>query len=60
MEVEIRRNLSRFPDQELSYVDALSLHIVQSRRDFDAIFAFDHHLALAGIPVFPGPLGRSG
>jgi predicted nucleic acid-binding protein len=56
MEMGIRRNLSRFQDQDLSYVDALSLYVVQSRGDIDAIFAFDHHLALAGLPVFPGPL----
>ncbi|HEY6410087.1 MAG TPA: hypothetical protein VIY29_21735, partial [Ktedonobacteraceae bacterium] len=31
----------------------------QSRPDIDAIFAFDHHLTLAGIPVLPGPLKRS-
>jgi predicted nucleic acid-binding protein len=43
-------------DQDLSYVDALSLYVVQSHSDIDAIFAFDHHLALAGLPVFPGPL----
>lgn len=55
-ELGIHRNLSRFADQDLSYVDAFSLYVVQSRRDIDAIFAFDHHLALAGLPVFPGPL----
>jgi predicted nucleic acid-binding protein len=56
METGIRRNLSRFQDQDLSYIDALSLYVVQSRGDIDAIFAFDHHLALTSVPVFPGPL----
>ena len=55
-ELGIHRNLSRFVDQDLSYVDAFSLYVVQARRDIDAIFAFDHHLALAGLPVFPDPL----
>jgi predicted nucleic acid-binding protein len=52
----VRRQLARFSDQDLSYVDGFSLHIVQARGDIDAIFAFDHHLTLAGIPVLPGPL----
>jgi predicted nucleic acid-binding protein len=50
----VRRTLSRFADQDLSYIDAFSLHIVQARGDIDAIFAFDHHLSLYGIPVLPG------
>ncbi len=50
----IRRTLSRFADQDLSYVDAFSLHIAQLRGDIDAFFAFDHHLALYGSPVLPG------
>jgi predicted nucleic acid-binding protein len=49
----VRRTLSRFADQDLSYVDAISLHIVQTRGDIDAIFAFDHHLSLYGTPVLP-------
>ena len=57
MELGIHRNLSRFADQDLSYVDALSLYIVETHGDIDAIFAFDHHLALTGKPVLPGPLG---
>ena len=56
LEAGVRRNLSRYSDQDLSYADALSLYVVQSRGDIDAIFAFDHHLALVGVPVFPGPL----
>lgn len=59
MEVGIRRNLGRFSDQDLSYVDALSLYVVQTRREIDAIFAFDHHLSLVGVPVLPGPVSQS-
>jgi predicted nucleic acid-binding protein len=50
-----RRILARFSDQDLSYVDAFSLYVVQVR-EIDAIFAFDHHLALVGVPVLPGPV----
>ena len=45
---------------DTSYVDACSLALVQSHPDIDVIFAFDHHLTLAGIPVLPGLLDRSG
>lgn len=57
MESGIQRTLSRFADQDLSYVDACSLHIVQARGDIDAIFAFDHHLSLYGAAVLPGAEG---
>ena len=60
MELGVRKVIGRFHDQQLSYVDAFSLALIQSRPDIDAIFAFDHHLALAGIPVLPGPLDRNG
>jgi predicted nucleic acid-binding protein len=56
-EAGTRRNLSRFADQNLSYVDALSLYVVQSDRSIDAAFAFDHHLALTGLAVLPGTTG---
>jgi predicted nucleic acid-binding protein len=56
MEPSVHRNLARFPDQDLSYVDAFSLAAVESRGRVDAIFAFDHHLMLSGLPVLPGPL----
>lgn len=56
MEARVRRVLGRYHDQTLSYVDAFSIAIIQSRPDIDAIFAFDHHMALAGIPVLPGLL----
>ncbi len=56
MEVGVRKVIERFHDQELSYVDAFSIAFIQSRPDIDAVFAFDHHMALAGRPVLPGPL----
>jgi predicted nucleic acid-binding protein len=49
-----RRIVQRFDDQDLSYTDALSLGILQTRPDIDHVFAFDHHLGLTGVPVFPG------
>src|SRR2546421_10797618 len=56
MEVRVRKVIDRLHDQSLSYVDAFSIALIQSRPDIDAIFAFDHHMALAGLPVLPGPL----
>ena len=56
MEVGVRKVIDRFHDQGLSYVDAFSIALIQSRPDIDAIFAFDHHMAFAGLPVLPGPL----
>jgi predicted nucleic acid-binding protein len=47
------RELARFADQQLSYVDAFNLVIARSTPDIDAIFAFDHHMQLAGLPVLP-------
>jgi predicted nucleic acid-binding protein len=58
MEIGVRKVIGRFHDQQLSYVDAFSLALIQSRPDIDAIFAFDHHMSLAGIPVLPGLLDR--
>jgi predicted nucleic acid-binding protein len=49
----IHRPLRRFEDQDLSYVDALSIALIQSRGDIDAVFAFDPRLGLAGVPVLP-------
>jgi uncharacterized protein len=59
MEVGVRKVIDRFHDQQLSYVDAFSIALIQSRPDIDAIFAFDHHMSLAGIPVLPGLLDGS-
>ena len=59
MEAGVRKVIGRYHDQKLSYVDAFTIALIQSRPDIDAVFAFDHHLTLAGIPVLPGPLDRS-
>lgn len=56
MELRVRNVINRFRDQSLSYVDAFSIAVIQSRPDIDAVFAFDHHMLLAGLPVFPGDL----
>lgn len=56
MEVGVRKVIDRFHDQDLSYVDAFSIALIQSRPDIDAIFAFDHHMTLTGLPVLPGLL----
>lgn len=55
-ELRVRNVINRFRDQSLSYVDASSIALIQSRPDIDAVFAFDHHMLLAGLPVFPGDL----
>lgn len=47
------RELARFADQQLSYVDAFNLVTARSTPSIDAIFAFDHHMHLAGLPVLP-------
>jgi len=59
MEAGVRKVIGRYHDQKLSYVDAFTIALIQSRPDIDAVFAFDHHLTLAGIPVLPGSLDRS-
>ncbi len=56
MEVGVRKVIDRFQDQSLSYVDAFSIALIQTRPEIDAVFAFDHHMILAGLPVLPGPL----
>jgi uncharacterized protein len=56
MEVGVRKVIDRFQDQSISYVDAFSIALIQSRPEIDAVFAFDHHMILAGLPVLPGPL----
>ncbi len=54
MEVGVRKIIDRFHDQKLSYVDAFTIAFIKSRPDIDAIFAFDHHMTLTGLPVLPG------
>lgn len=56
MEPEIRQVLERYGSIPLSYVDAFSLAVIRVRDDIGASFAFDHHLAVTGFPVLPGPL----
>jgi uncharacterized protein len=55
MELGVRKVIDRFQDQALSYIDAFSIALIQSRPDIDAVFAFDHHMTFAGLPVLPGP-----
>jgi len=56
-DVSVLRILDRFADQDLSYVDAFSILLMQSRPDIDAVFAFDHHLSLAGLSNLADHLG---
>ncbi|MDA8198922.1 MAG: hypothetical protein M0Z54_05770 [Thermaerobacter sp.] len=53
---DTRQNISRYADQELSYVDAQSLAFIQ-REGVDTIFAFDHHMLLSGRTVMPRAAG---
>ncbi len=49
-----RKQLLRFADHALSYVDGLTLAILQVESRIDAIFGFDRrHMALSGLPVLP-------
>lgn len=50
---ETENILRRFVDQDLSFADAFTLATVRTHPEVDALFAFDHHLHLAGIPVVP-------
>jgi predicted nucleic acid-binding protein len=45
--------LRGFQDQALSYTDALTLAVAE-RYKARGIFGFDYHLALTGLPLFPG------
>jgi uncharacterized protein len=54
MEAGIRRELTQYSDQDLSYVDALTLHLARTRGDIDGIFGFDRHLAMTRLPLLPG------
>ena len=49
---ETRQNLSRYADQDLSYVDAQSLAFIR-REGVATIFAFDHHMLFSGCAVMP-------
>lgn len=52
-----RLTLRRFADQELSYTDALTLAVLESEK-IECVFGFDHHLALTGRTLLPGPYRR--
>ncbi|OAT79796.1 type II toxin-antitoxin system VapC family toxin [Desulfotomaculum copahuensis] len=54
LEKKARRIIYRFEDQSISYVDALTLAILQLHPEIDSIFSFDRHMVLAGIPILPG------
>src|SRR5260370_513667 len=41
MEAGVRKVIGRYHDQKLSYVDAFSIALIQSRPDIDAVFAFE-------------------
>lgn len=56
LEKKARQIIYRFEDQDISYVDALALAILQSNSEIDAIFSFDRYMLLAGISVLPGAL----
>ncbi len=45
--------LRRFPDQRLSYADALLLAAAE-KLGIRSVFGFDHHLGLTGLTVLPG------
>ncbi|BDG61315.1 type II toxin-antitoxin system VapC family toxin [Caldinitratiruptor microaerophilus] len=49
-----RDTLRRYPDQDLSYTDALTL-VVLDMESVEYVFGFDHHLALTGRVLVPGP-----
>src|SRR5260370_33685328 len=60
IELGVRKVIDRFLYQHLSYVDAFSIVLIQSRPCMDVIFHFDYVMTLAGLPVLPGLLDRSG
>lgn len=53
IDAQIRRELIRYPGEDISYVDAFNLAVARTDPNIDAIFAFDHHMRLAGLPVLP-------
>ncbi len=50
--------LAQFPDQDLSYVDAVSLVVCMRHPQVREAFSFDHHLGLTGLMVVPGLVGH--
>lgn len=55
-EIGVRKVIARYHDQDLSYVDAFTILLVQSRPDIDVVFSFDHHMLLTGRTILPGNL----
>lgn len=51
-----RIKLRRYRDQDLSYVDAISLALLDELPSNFAVFAFDRHLALTSRLILPGPM----
>jgi uncharacterized protein len=52
-ETEAEAVLTRFADQDFSYVDATSF-VVMRKLSLDSAFAFDHHFAVAGFSLVAG------
>ena len=55
-EIGVRKVIARYHDEDLSYVDAFTILLVQSRPDIDVVFSFDHRMLLTGCPILPGNL----
>jgi len=53
LDAACQRQLQRLSDQKLSYVDGLSLAVLQTTPNIDAVFGFDGHMALGGVAVIP-------
>lgn len=52
LESEAAHILSRYADQQFSYVDAVSFALMRERRIGQA-FAFDHHFLVCGFVILP-------
>ncbi|MEW6540389.1 MAG: hypothetical protein AB1402_02080 [Bacillota bacterium] len=55
-ESAIRELLLRFSDQQLSYVDAFSLVLLNKKEAPGDVFTFDRHFYLAKCTIIPGDL----
>jgi predicted nucleic acid-binding protein len=56
LEPRIRRVIDHYQDKDISYVDAHIIAVARAHPEINAIFAFDRHMLLAGLPVLPGLL----
>lgn len=52
---EIRRVITTYSDQDLSYVDAVSLVACRRTPMISTVFSFNRRLGLTGLTVVPGP-----